>query len=85
MPRIKTAGTIHDTITGYDFDVDTPLTRTKAIRAKCLECCCGNSAEVRRCQIADCALWPWRMGSASLRTQRREKSALPETIGSGVG
>lgn len=28
-----------------------------AIRIKCLECCCWQEAEVRRCQIRDCALW----------------------------
>ena len=39
------------------------ITRGKAIRQKCLDCCCGNSAEVRRCQIRKCALWRYRMGS----------------------
>ena len=33
-----------------------------AIRAKCLDCCCGNVAEVRKCTAAGCALWPHRMG-----------------------
>lgn len=63
MPKIKTKGTIHDTLTGYDFTKDKPLIRSQAIRKKCLECQCGNSAEVRRCQITDCPLWPWRSGS----------------------
>lgn len=39
------------------------LTRGKAIRAKCLDCCCGNSAEVRRCSITTCPLWIYRMGN----------------------
>lgn len=85
MATLKTKGTIHDTLTGYDFEVDSPLSRTKAIRAKCMECCCGNSAEVRRCRITDCALWPWRMGTASLRTCRAAKSGVSETNGSAVG
>ena len=38
------------------------LTRGKAIRAKCLDCCCGNSAEVRKCTITTCPLWIYRMG-----------------------
>ena len=42
--------------------------RQKAIRAKCLDCCCGNSAEVRRCPVEKCALWPFRMG----RVQRED-------------
>ena len=38
-------------------------TRGKAIRLKCLECCCGNSAEVRRCPAERCPLGRYRMGS----------------------
>jgi hypothetical protein len=39
-----------------------PGPATKAIRAKCLDCCVGNAAEVRRCTAVDCPLWLWRMG-----------------------
>ena len=60
--KIKKTGVIHDTLTGYDFREDAPLPRTRAIRQKCLECCCGNAAEVRRCHITDCTLWPYRLG-----------------------
>lgn len=28
-----------------------------AIRLKCLECCAWQAAEVKRCQIVNCALW----------------------------
>jgi len=38
------------------------ITRAKAIRLKCLECCCQNSVEVRNCTMEDCALWRYRMG-----------------------
>ena len=38
------------------------LTRQKAIRAKCLDCCCGSMTEVRKCPMTDCALYPYRMG-----------------------
>ena len=38
------------------------ITRAKAIRLKCLDCCCGQAAEVRRCHIESCALWRYRMG-----------------------
>ena len=61
--KIKKTGIIHDTVTGYDFREDETLQRARAIRMKCLECCGGNSAEVRRCEISDCTLWPWRSGS----------------------
>ena len=38
------------------------VSRSKAIRLKCLDCCCGQSAEVRRCPVTDCELWRYRMG-----------------------
>lgn len=38
------------------------LTPLKAIRAKCLECCAGNKAEIRGCPLDDCALWSFRFG-----------------------
>lgn len=36
--------------------------RAKAIRLKCLDCCCGQQAEVRKCPAVDCPLWRFRMG-----------------------
>lgn len=38
------------------------LTPMKAIRKKCLECCCGQTKEVRTCDIKTCALHPYRSG-----------------------
>ncbi len=38
------------------------LTPMKSIRAKCLDCCAGQQAEVRRCHIKRCPLWRYRMG-----------------------
>lgn len=37
-------------------------TPIQAIRAKCMDCSCGQRKEVRLCTIPDCALWPYRMG-----------------------
>lgn len=39
-----------------------PQSPAKAIRAKCLDCCGENAAEVRKCTATDCPLWPFRMG-----------------------
>ena len=36
--------------------------RAKAIRLKCIDCCCGNTAEVRKCPAESCPLWRFRMG-----------------------
>lgn len=38
------------------------ITRAKAIRLKCIDCCCGNTAEVRKCPAEQCPLWRYRMG-----------------------
>lgn len=38
------------------------LTPLKAIRAKCIDCCCGNTKEPARCTITDCSLYPYRKG-----------------------
>ena len=38
------------------------MTPIKSIRAKCIDCCCGDLREVRECLIKDCPLWPYRMG-----------------------
>ena len=42
----------------------------KAIRAKCLDCCCGQANEVRLCPAQDCPLWPFRFGKNPFRTKR---------------
>ena len=38
------------------------MTPIKAIREKCLDCCCGSSYEVRLCSSEKCALYPFRLG-----------------------
>lgn len=40
----------------------TRLTPLRAIRAKCLDCCAGQVAEVRRCELENCPLFPYRFG-----------------------
>jgi hypothetical protein len=34
----------------------------KAIRHKCIDCCCGQIAEVKLCTVQRCELWPFRLG-----------------------
>lgn len=48
----------------------TRVPRGKAIRAKCLDCCVGNAAEVNRCHITTCPLWPYRFGKDPFATPR---------------
>lgn len=42
----------------------------KAIRAKCLDCSCDSAAEVRKCPVTDCALYPFRFGKNPYRAKR---------------
>lgn len=38
------------------------LNRAKAIRQKCLDCCCWQQNEVKQCERKACPLWRYRMG-----------------------
>lgn len=38
------------------------MTPMKAIRAKCLDRCCGQAKEVRLCSVEKCPLYPYRFG-----------------------
>lgn len=58
--------------------------RGAAIRAKCLECMGGSSNEVKLCASANCALWPFRLGSDPWREKREmsedERAAAAERL-----
>ena len=49
------------------------MTPMKAIRAKCLDCCCGVQKEVRLCPSENCPLRPYRFGH-----RPKEGSYTPE-------
>lgn len=66
------------------------LTPVRAIRAKCLDCCCGSSNEVELCpcdgEHSDlCPLWKYRLGHNPNRTGRtlseEERKAAAERLG----
>ena len=48
----------------------------KAIRNKCLECCCDNAAEVRRCTVVRCPLFPYRFGCSPKVAMRRYTDSI---------
>jgi len=52
----------------------------KAIRAKCLECCCYQRAEVRACPDKTCALWPYRMGHRPSPAEVTAATAALDTL-----
>ena len=37
----------------------------KAIRFKCIDCCGFSPAEVSKCGIKECPLWPYRFGKTN--------------------
>ena len=63
------------------MEVKNPI---KAIRAKCLDCCCGSSYEVKLCTCVNCSLYPFRLGKNPYRTKREltpeQKTALAEQL-----
>jgi hypothetical protein len=60
----KHPGDVPSDFLSQKFRAQNPL---KAIREKCLDCCCANAAEVRKCIAVDCPLWPFRMGTNPFR------------------
>ena len=49
-------------------------TPIKAIRVKCLDCCCNQPQEVRLCIDEECPLWEYRMG------HRPKEDKLPAEV-----
>jgi len=47
-----------------------------AIRAKCLDCACGSDAEIRKCTLTHCALYPFRMGKRPGSKSRSAKTSV---------
>ena len=52
------------------------LTPVKAIRANCIECSGHNFAEVKRCEMDYCPLYPYRMGKNPSRAGKGGRTAL---------
>jgi hypothetical protein len=46
------------------------MSATKAIHAKCLDCCLGDRKEVRLCVSKTCALYSLRLGKGNLKAIR---------------
>ena len=42
----------------------------KAIREKCLDCCCGSYLEVEKCTAERCPIFPFRFGKNPFRQKR---------------
>ncbi len=49
---------------------------SKVIRAKCLDCSCGQVQEVAKCTAVRCPLWPYRMGKNPFSTRSGRPDAF---------
>lgn len=49
------------------------LTPIKAIRQYCIACSGWNRAEVAKCELDDCTLYPYRMGHRPTTKPKTEK------------
>lgn len=52
----------------------------KAIRLKCLDCCCGSSNEVKLCTVVKCPLHPFREGHNPFIAKREYTDEQKEAI-----
>ena len=63
------------------IDITSPM---KAIRAKCLDCCCDQREEVKLCPATTCPLYPFRLGKNPHRKARtfteEQKKAAAERL-----
>ena len=48
----------------------------KIIRNKCLDCCCDQPSEIRKCTAVGCALWPYRMAKNPFSNRKGNPSSL---------
>jgi hypothetical protein len=62
------------------------ITASKAIRLKCLDCCCWQLAEVVACHIVRCPLWSYRLGKETrYENVNTSTKCNPQSIGAGRG
>ena len=56
------------------------LSRPRSVREKCLDCMGQQYAEVRRCPIKHCPLWPWRLGNVkyTLKISKKDEAGKTE-------
>ena len=56
------------------------ISALKAIRLKCLDCCCGSSYEVKLCSVEKCPLYPFREGHNPYIAKREYTDEQKEAI-----
>ena len=56
------------------------MTPLKAIREKCLDCCCYQPKEVKLCPITKCSLWEFRFGHVKREMSEEAKQKARERM-----
>ena len=56
------------------------MTPVKAIRVKCLDCCCNSANEVKACELTTCSLHPFRLGKNPNKKPREYTPEQLETL-----
>lgn len=74
MNKTPNAAAAERRIRNAKFRAHNPVT---SIRAKCIDCAGGELATVRACIFTDCALYPYRFGSAPYRGKPKPPNYLP--------
>ena len=59
------------------MEITSPL---KAIRAKCLDCCCEQLNEVKYCPASNCPLHPFRFGKNPFLAKRELTEEQKEVL-----
>ena len=66
---------IQDAVFGH-----APRPILKVIREKCVDCSGGSRAEVARCPVTRCALWPYRSGHSPFAKPRGPGKRNPANL-----
>lgn len=67
----------------YQDSIGKWISKAKAIRLKCLDCCVYQANEVKECTNKDCPLWRYRMGHEEkdeLYYQHKKDNAMSEEV-----
>lgn len=63
------------------MEIEYKTNPVKAIREKCLDCCCGSTLEVKECNVVKCPIYPFRMGKNPFRQKREMTEEQKKAIG----
>lgn len=63
------------------MDIEYKTNPVKAIREKCIDCCCGSASEVKECSCTKCPIYPFRLGKNPFRQKREMSEEQKKVVG----